>query len=64
LPNGADAESQGRRRSSEKGSIKVDARFDQLDAPAAVRPEYLTYVLWAITPEECHQPWRAAGQRQ
>jgi outer membrane protein OmpA-like peptidoglycan-associated protein len=35
----------------EKGYIKVDARFDQLDAPQLFGPEYLTYVLWAITPE-------------
>lgn len=35
----------------EKGYIKVDARFDELDAPQRFGPEYLTYVLWAITPE-------------
>ena len=35
----------------EKGYIKVDARFDHLDAPQRFGREYLTYVLWAITPE-------------
>ena len=35
----------------EKGYIKVDARFDDLAAPRQFGREYLTYVLWAITPE-------------
>ena len=35
----------------EKGYIKIDARFDELDAPQRFGREYLTYVLWAITPE-------------
>jgi outer membrane protein OmpA-like peptidoglycan-associated protein len=35
----------------EKGYIKVDARFDKLGAPMQFGNEYLTYVLWAITPE-------------
>src|SRR6185436_8426409 len=34
-----------------KGYIDVDARFDKLQAPARFGREYLTYVLWAITPE-------------
>ena len=37
--------------SGEKGYIKVDARFDELAPPTQFGPEYLTYVLWAITPE-------------
>ena len=37
--------------SGEKGYIKVDARFDKLAPPTQFGPEYLTYVLWAITPE-------------
>ena len=37
--------------SGEKGYIKIDARFDKLAPPAQFGPEYLTYVLWAITPE-------------
>ena len=35
----------------EKGYIKVDAKFDELGAPMQFGREYLTYVLWAITPE-------------
>ena len=35
----------------EKGYIKIDARFDDLDGPQRFGREYLTYVLWAITPE-------------
>src|SRR5687767_8358259 len=37
--------------SGEKGYIKIDARFDKLEAPTRFGREYLTYVLWAITPE-------------
>jgi outer membrane protein OmpA-like peptidoglycan-associated protein len=37
--------------SGEKGYIRVDAHFDELQAPTRFGPEYLTYVLWAITPE-------------
>src|SRR6185436_836965 len=37
--------------SGEKGYIKIEARFDKLGAPAQFGAEYLTYVLWAITPE-------------
>ena len=37
--------------SGEKGYIKVDAHFDKLAPPTQFGPEYLTYVLWAITPE-------------
>ena len=35
----------------EKGYIKIDANFDELGAPMQFGREYLTYVLWAITPE-------------
>ncbi|HEY6361795.1 MAG TPA: OmpA family protein [Vicinamibacterales bacterium] len=35
----------------EKGYIRVDANFESLEAPAKFGAEYLTYVLWAITPE-------------
>jgi outer membrane protein OmpA-like peptidoglycan-associated protein len=34
-----------------KGYIDIDAKFDKLESPAQFGPEYLTYVLWAITPE-------------
>ena len=37
--------------SGEKGYIRIDARFDKLSPPAQFGREYLTYVLWAITPE-------------
>jgi outer membrane protein OmpA-like peptidoglycan-associated protein len=35
----------------EQGVIEIDARFDDFEAPARFGREYLTYVLWAITPE-------------
>jgi len=34
-----------------KGYIDVDAKFDKLAPPTQFGPEYLTYVLWAVTPE-------------
>jgi outer membrane protein OmpA-like peptidoglycan-associated protein len=34
-----------------KGYIEVDANFKNLGAPSKFGPEYLTYVVWAITPE-------------
>src|SRR4026209_2488343 len=34
-----------------KGYIDIDAKFDKLAPPAQFGPEYLTYVLWAVTPE-------------
>jgi outer membrane protein OmpA-like peptidoglycan-associated protein len=34
-----------------KGYIDVEAKFEKLGAPTQFAPEYLTYVLWAITPE-------------
>jgi outer membrane protein OmpA-like peptidoglycan-associated protein len=34
-----------------KGYIDIEAKFDKLAAPTVFGPEYLTYVLWAITPE-------------
>jgi outer membrane protein OmpA-like peptidoglycan-associated protein len=37
--------------SGEKGYIHIDARFDKLAPPAQFGREYLTYVLWAVTPE-------------
>jgi len=37
--------------SGEKGYMKIDAHFDKLEPPAKFGAEYLTYVLWAITPE-------------
>ena len=34
-----------------KGYIDIDAKFDKLASPTQFGPEYLTYVLWAVTPE-------------
>ena len=36
---------------SQMGSTKIDAHFDRLTAANQFGPEYLTYVMWAITPE-------------
>ena len=36
---------------SQMGSTKIDTRFDHLTPANQFGPEYLTYVLWAITPE-------------
>jgi outer membrane protein OmpA-like peptidoglycan-associated protein len=37
--------------SGEKGYIEIDAHFDKLQPATRFGAEYLTYVLWAITPE-------------
>lgn len=36
---------------SKKGYIEIEVEFDELQRPNALGQEYLTYVLWAITPE-------------
>lgn len=36
---------------SKAGRTEINAKFDHLEAPQRFGPEYLTYVLWAITPE-------------
>src|SRR5438093_783487 len=36
---------------SQMGSTKIDTRFDHLTPANQFGPEYLTYVMWAITPE-------------
>ena len=36
---------------SQMGSTKIDVRFDHLTPATQFGPEYLTYVMWAITPE-------------
>ena len=36
---------------SKGGRTEVDAKFEHVDAPARFGREYLTYVLWAITPD-------------
>ena len=37
--------------SSKRGSIAIEAEFSNLDKPTSFGSEYLTYVLWAISPE-------------
>jgi outer membrane protein OmpA-like peptidoglycan-associated protein len=36
---------------SQMGSTKIETRLDHMTAPAQYGPEYMTYVLWAVTPE-------------
>jgi len=36
---------------SKRGSVLVDARFDRVQPPTRFGAEYLTYVVWAISPE-------------
>ena len=36
---------------SESGRVVIDAAVDGLGSPSAFGPEYITYVLWAITPD-------------
>ena len=36
---------------SKRGSIAIEAEFGNLDKPTAFGNEYLTYILWAISPE-------------
>jgi outer membrane protein OmpA-like peptidoglycan-associated protein len=36
---------------SESGRVVVEATVDGLGSPSAFGPEYITYVLWAITPD-------------
>ncbi len=36
---------------SKQGYIEIEVEFDDLEPSAKFGPEYLTYVLWAVTPE-------------
>ncbi len=36
---------------SKGGVVEIDSKFENLEAPTRFGPEYLTYVLWAITPD-------------
>jgi outer membrane protein OmpA-like peptidoglycan-associated protein len=36
---------------SQKGRTDIDAKFEGLETPQRFGPEYLSYVLWAITPD-------------
>ena len=37
--------------SGKKGYMEISGEFDRIDPPTRFGPEYLTYVIWAITPE-------------
>jgi hypothetical protein len=37
--------------SGKKGYMEITGEFDRLDPPTRFGPEYLTYVIWAVTPE-------------
>jgi outer membrane protein OmpA-like peptidoglycan-associated protein len=37
--------------SGKKGYIEITGNFDRFESPTRFGPEYLTYVMWAITPE-------------
>src|SRR5579863_5348865 len=39
------------RVNSKRGSISIEAEFGNLDKPTTFGNEYLTYILWAISPE-------------
>ncbi len=34
-----------------RGAVRIQAQFDKLEPPTRFGPEFLTYVLWAISPE-------------
>src|SRR5437660_12224534 len=36
---------------SKQGRTEIHAKFNHLTIPSAFGPEYLTYVLWALTPD-------------
>ncbi len=36
---------------SKGGVVEIDCKFEKLEAPSRFGPQYLTYVLWAITPD-------------
>jgi hypothetical protein len=36
---------------SKQGYMEINAKFDELQPATRFGPEYLTYVMWAITPE-------------
>ena len=36
---------------SKKGYIEIEVEFDNLESPKTFGNEYLTYVMWAISPE-------------
>ncbi len=36
---------------SKRGAIRIQAQFDKMEAATRFGPEFLTYVLWAVSPE-------------
>jgi outer membrane protein OmpA-like peptidoglycan-associated protein len=51
---GTPLQPQGRGRATVRGkdgAIEIDARFQKLQSATRFGPEYLTYVVWAVTPE-------------
>jgi len=36
---------------NERGATEIDAKFERLPLPSRFGPQFLTYVLWAITPD-------------
>ena len=42
---------------SQRGSMAIEAEFGELQKPTAFGTEYLTYVLWAISPEGAQSIW-------
>ena len=51
---GTPLQPQGRGRATVRGkdgAIEIDAKFEKLQAANRYGPEYLTYVVWAVTPE-------------
>ena len=49
--------------SVKKGHIKIDARFSGLQHATRFGSEYLTYVLWAITPDPAQKFSRPGTQK-
>lgn len=46
------SDAQGEARvESKRGAVEIEAKVNHLGSPTRFGPEYLTYVLWAITPE-------------
>ncbi len=45
-------EAQGEARvESQRGAVEIEAKVNHLESPTRFGPQYLTYVLWAISPE-------------
>ena len=49
---------------SKRGAMEIEAEFRGLDKPTSFGTEYLTYVMWAISPEgRLRKPGRSTGGR-